>query len=217
MTPRILILIFCFGAASAYIAKASQMEPTLAREPFSHLPMQIGNWKGQDVGLDERVLNVLGVDDYVSRVYAANSMSIGLYAGFYKSQRQGATIHSPLNCLPGAGWNPVDRTRVNISVPTEGSAVNSPILVNRILIEKGTDRQIAFYWYQAHGRVVASEYWGKIYTVLDAMRMNRTDGAMVRVIVPVAGTSPAAEQTAQKAGIDFVQSVFPLLSRYLPE
>ena len=89
--------------------------------------------------------------------------------------------------------------------------------INRIVIQKGMDRQIVLYWYQAHGRVVASEYWGKIYTVLDAMRINRTDGALVRVITQIDGSGSESEQIAEKQAVEFVQSVFPLLSRHLPD
>src|SRR5207237_447546 len=136
---------------------------------------------------------------------------------FYQTQRQGSTIHSPMNCLPGAGWNPVDRSHLTIGVAPEPFAPARSIAINRIVIEKGMDRQMVLYWYQAHGRVVANEYWGKIYTVLDAMRMNRTDGSLVRVIAPITGSGSDDEQAAQRLAVEFVQSVFPLLSRHLPE
>jgi EpsI family protein len=122
-----------------------------------------------------------------------------------------------MNCLPGAGWNPVSRSRLQIAVQSEPFAATRNIDVNRIVIEKGMERQMAVYWYQAHGRVIASEYWGKIYTVLDAMRINRTDGSLVRVITPIAGSGPEAEQAAEIMAAKFVESIFPMLSRYLPE
>jgi EpsI family protein len=99
---------------------------------------------------------------------------------------------------------------MEISIPVEGG---DPIEVNRIVISKGLDQQLVLYWYQSHGRVVASEYWGKIYTVLDALRTNRTDAALVRVICPVGG---AAEAKAEREAVRFVQSFFPLLDDYLP-
>jgi EpsI family protein len=178
--------------------------------------MQIGEWRGRDTAMDERVLSVLAVDDYLSRDYISAADQIGLYVGFYQTQRQGNTIHSPLNCLPGAGWNFVDRSYITIPVAQPGPVSNGRIEINRITIEKGQDRALVLYWYQAHGRVVANEYWGKIYAVLDAMRINRTDGAMVRVISPIRGSGPT-EAAAEKEAIGFAESIFPLLSRYLPE
>jgi EpsI family protein len=112
----------------------------------------------------------------------------------------------------------VDRTTISIPVtPTLDSASERPIEINRITIQKGLDRQVVLYWYQAHGRVIGSEYLGKIYTVLDAVRMNRTDAALVRIISPVPSLDVQGHDAAEKAAINFVQSVFPLLSQYLPD
>jgi EpsI family protein len=211
MTRRVLILTICFLAGSAFLASATETEPTMIRESLYRFSMQIGDWRGEDRPLEERTLEVLGVNDYLSRYYFAPSGPIGLYIGFYETQRQGSTIHSPMNCLPGAGWNPVSRSYLTVPVGTR------EIQINRITIQKGLDRQVVLYWYQAHGRVVASEYWGKIYTVVDAMRLNRTDAAMVRVVASVAGTDAQAETAAEAEAVKFVQSVFPLLARHLPE
>ena len=97
-------------------------------------------------------------------------------------------------------------------VSAESSAKVQSIRVNRYIIEKGLDRQLVLYWYQSHGRVVASEYWGRLYMVVDAIRMNRTDGALVRVITPIITT----EDDAERAAVTFVQVLFPHLDRYLP-
>jgi EpsI family protein len=199
-------------AAAAFIARASKPEVTPIRESLSGLPMQIGTWEGQQApDLDSRVLAVLGVDDYVNRIYySPESFPANLYIGYYQSQREGDTIHSPLNCLPGAGWNPVKSGY--ISIANRDSAVE----INRIIIMKGIDRQVVLYWYQSHGRIVASEYWGKIYTVLDALRTNRTDAALVRVICPISNMEAAAEVAAEQNAVDFVKALLPLLGRYLP-
>ena len=94
---------------------------------------------------------------------------------------------------------------------------SSPVEINRIIILKGIDRQLVLYWYQSHGRVVASEYWGKIYTVLDALRTNRTDAALVRVICPVQGTDDSAKSYSETQAIEFVKSFYPLLASYIPD
>lgn len=216
MAARILLLTVCFLTASAYIAKASKSEPAFTREPLSGFPLQIGKWQGRDAPMDDRIVSVLGVDDYLSREYVSNRDVMALYVGFYQTQRQGSTIHSPLNCLPGAGWNPTARSYISIPVGSDGPS-RSNIQINRIVIEKGLDRALVLYWYQAHGRVVANEYWGKFYAVLDAMRINRTDGAMVRVVSPMIDSGPQAEASAETEATKFVQSTYPLLSRYLPE
>ena len=214
MTGRILLLSSVFLLASVYITKAARPEIIPLKRPLAGVPLEIDKWMGQDTpDLDARAIAILAADDYLNRVYAADNELVGLYVGFYGTQRQGASIHSPLNCLPGAGWIPVERTLVSIPVSaSEASVPTQDIKVNQILIEKGSSRQVVLYWYQSHGRVLANEYWGKFYMVLDAMRLNRTDGALVRVTSPVS----ISETTAQQAAITFVQTLFPLLSRYLP-
>ena len=89
------------------------------------------------------------------------------------------------------------------------------IEINRYLIRKGLDKQMVLYWYQAHNRVVASEYWGKFYLIADAVRMNRTDGSLVRVIAPIS-SEENGESTAEATAVRFVKSMFPILSNFLP-
>jgi EpsI family protein len=148
------------------------------------------------------------------RTYArAGAGVVGLYVGFYATQRQGASIHSPLNCLPGAGWVPTQRSYLPLTVPTDTGGARQ-LELNRIVIEKGLDREVVLYWYQSHGRVVASEYWGKMYSVLDAIRINRTDAALVRIVAPV---NPAAGvEEAEQRATEFARALFPLLGNFLP-
>jgi EpsI family protein len=214
MKIRIVLLCLVLLAASAFIASASRPEAAPVGEPLSGLPMRVGDWEGEPAAdLDSKVIAVLGVDAYVNREYKKpESVPVGLYIGYYQSQREGDTIHSPLNCLPGAGWNPIKRG--HISIPTDK---NSAIEINRIIIQNGMNNKgVVLYWYQSHGRVVASEYWAKIYTVLDALRTNRTDAALVRVICPVAGTSQQAEAFAERRAVEFVSALYPLLFRFIP-
>ncbi len=125
-------------------------------------------------------------------------------------------MHSPQNCLPGAGMGAGVQRRDEAARAKQGpSGGTEDIPINRYMIQKGLDRQLVLYWYQAHGRVVASEYWGKFYLIADAFRLNRTDGALVRVIAPVA-PGEQGEADAEKAAVKFVNSLFPLLPNYLP-
>jgi EpsI family protein len=223
MTGRILTLSVVFLATTALLARAVKTEPVPVREPFDRLPMHIGSWTGQEQPeMDARVLQILGVDDYVDRIYRGSGASyVGLYVGYYRSQREGDTMHSPLNCLPGAGWNPVQRGMIDISIAgaksSESGELGRSIRVNRIIIQKGTSKQLVLYWYQSHGRVVASEYWAKIYTVLDAIRTNRTDAALVRIICPIGGIDGEAVNDAEAEAVAFIRLLFPLLERHLPE
>jgi EpsI family protein len=217
MRVRALVVAICLLATSAYLAHAERAEPTPIRTPLSELPIVIGGWNGQlGPAFSQAVLDVLRVDDYTRRSYTrADGRRVGFYVGYHATQRQGASIHSPLNCLPGSGWIPVNEGRLHLTVqPRPGGPVED-IEVKRVVIEQGIDRQLVLYWYQSHGRVVASEYWGKIYSVVDAIRLNRTDAALVRVIAPIPmGTGGIGQ--AERDAADFVRAVFPLLNHHLP-
>jgi EpsI family protein len=217
MSIRVFVLCGCLLATGAYLARASSAEPTPVRQPLASLPFQLGEWRGTpNKDFSEDVLAVLRVDDYITRSYRGPGGSeLGLYVGYHASQRQGASIHSPLNCLPGAGWIPATSERPEIVVPAAGAP--RTIQVNRVVIEKGLERQLVYYWYQSQGRVVASEYAGKFYSVVDAVRRNRTDAALIRVMVPVAGTDTQALVDSDRRALDFVAVLFPQLSSFLPD
>jgi EpsI family protein len=225
MTRRTWAVAMLLTLAAAMMAHGSRTEPVPIRQPLANMPMQLGSWQGQSYpDMSARVLAVLGVTDYINRAYRrADGSFVTLYVGYYQSQRQGESIHSPLNCLPGAGWNPAKRDTIRIPVSETtaeaagaGRAKTRSIDVNLIVIQKGMEKQVVIYWYQTHGRVIANEYWGRIYTVIDALRRNRTDAALVRITSPVAGQEEKPEMQAVEASVQFVQELFPLLSFYLP-
>jgi EpsI family protein len=210
VTGRLLVVALCFAAASGVLARASRSETVPVRESFATFPMQVGAWSGERApDFDEAIQRELGVDEYLNAIFEDGERhALGLYVGYYASQRHGDAIHSPANCLPGAGWQPVESGRVTIDV-------GRPIEVNRWVIQKGEERQLVLYWYQSHGRVVASEYASKVHLVLDAIRLNRTDAALVRVIRPI-GRDGDSRASAEAAAISFVRSLFPILERFLP-
>jgi EpsI family protein len=215
MKIRALVVAVLLMVTAAYLATAARAEPTPIRRSLSELPFSIETWRGAAAPpLSSEVLGQLRVDDYTMRTYSrARNDAVGLYVGYYATQRQGASIHSPLNCLPGAGWVPTQKSYLPLSVST-GKGDSRMIQLNRIVIEKGLDRQVVLYWYQSHGRVVASEYWGKIYSVLDAIRINRTDAALVRVVAPV--DPGAGVEEADRRATEFTRALFPLLGNFLP-
>jgi EpsI family protein len=212
MTARLLIIAACFIVALGLGARARQPELVPLREPLRNLPFELESWQGRDTQpFADDIVAVLGVDEYVSRWYASPENGIvSLYVGYYQSQREGDTIHSPMNCLPGAGWQPMETGTTSIDVPGRAA----PIEVNRVVIQKGLDRQVALYWYQSHGRVVASEYRSKILMVYDAVRLNRSDAALIRVISPVGPSESPGAATERAAG--FVRLLSSQLERALP-
>lgn len=191
------------------------MRPNIDRnppsEPLSQFPMSVGEWAGSDRPIEQKTRDVLGDGDFLSRVYSQNLQTspIGLFIGYFPTQRTGQTIHSPKHCLPGAGW--VFESSQTIDLPdAEGRSHR----VGEYIISNSEARQFVIYWYQAHGRSVANEYMAKIHMVADAIRMNRTDGALVRIITPIASGEDAAG--ARKRAEKFTRQLAPLLPRFIP-
>jgi len=208
MSRRAAIAIVVLLTMRFYSARTVTNTP-VPRERLASLSSQIGSWTGRDAGpVADDVVNVLGVDEYVNRVYVSPAETpVALYIGYYASQRQGDTMHSPQNCLPGAGWQPVSSSTVGLPV---GAAVG--VRVNQVLIQKVLDREVVLYWYAGRGRTIASDYANRWWLALDAARLHRTDGGLVRIIAPVvADPSRAAADAAR-----FATLLLPELRRYLP-
>jgi EpsI family protein len=174
--------------------------------PLRDFPAAISSWHSEDLPFDAADIQEIGVDDYTNREYSGGGRPIELYIGYYKDQRAGDAIHSPKNCLPGEGWEPVRSTLLQI-----GSA-DKPVLVNEYIVEKGTSRDLVLYWYQTHGRIVASEYWAKFWLVADGVRHRSTDGAMIRIWT----NAEDGEESAQARATNFARRVYPQVSEFLP-
>jgi EpsI family protein len=225
-TPVIARTTILAGVLAAWCLvtnRATAVEPVRRAAPLAAFPVTVGPWvERSSTQLAPEVLAILGADDYLNRTYAsADGAAVGLYVGYYKSQRQGDTIHSPLNCLPGAGWQIVehDRMRIALASPTGGLGLDDGPRgtdVNSLAIVKGRERQVVIYWYQHRSRVVAGEYAQRIRTVIDAFTTGQTDAALVRIIVPVSGEAIDGGATAEAIASSFAEVVYPVLSRWLP-
>lgn len=208
---RILsIVLFC---QAGLFYGFSRHENVPAHRPLSEFSFpSTTNWSMiQDVQLDQDTLDVLKADDIMSRVYenTNNSTVATLFVAYFDTQRTGKTPHSPKNCLPGSGWAPSQNGIVDIAIPGQPD----PIHVNRYVVSRGQNQSVVLYWYQSHNRIVASEYAAKIYTVSDSIRYNRSDTALVRVVVGADdGDIPKALDTAES----FVKAFFQPLKNWLP-
>jgi EpsI family protein len=208
MLIRASIVLALLGAAAVYGSTATGPETPVGRAPLSDLPITIDQWRGYSATpFADDVVAELGVDDYTNRRYMKpGGAPIAVYVGYYASQREGDAIHSPRNCLPGAGWSPRESGRQDLPLG------NGRVTVNRYLIARGLDRQMVLYWYQGRNRVVASDYANKLLLMMDAGRLRRTNGGLVRLITPVVSTPAVAGDELT----GFATALLPLLPRYLP-
>lgn len=208
---RILPIAVLLASTAILLHARNQKEILPRHKDLALFPFDVGDWKGTNQPLATDILEVLGPGEFLSRNYqrSPEEPPVNLFVAYFPSQRTGDTIHSPKNCLPGSGWTPVESGRMRLTTAGGGT-----ILVNRYVVTQGMNHQLVLYWYQAHGRVVASEYWAKIYLVTDAVQMRRTDGALVRIITPFAlgGNAHSTEERA----IRFAAQILPLLDSYIP-
>ena len=207
-TIIIIVILLVTMASLRYINYSEDIEPV---KPLSTFPIQIGEWKGTEGKFDQKIYDVLGVNDsFLGNYHTPEGRYVQLYVGFYQSQREGELIHSPKNCMPGGGWNITDTSIEKLEIPG-----NSPanIDVIRLDLEKGIDKQIALYWFQSRGRYISSEYWQKIYLVIDSITRRRTDGSFIRLIAPVINGN---DDRTLKDLKNFAREVVPVLQEYLP-
>jgi EpsI family protein len=187
-----VILVVATGAFRHLLASPGELTIDLSR-----LPTTIGGWRGEPAApLDESVVRLLAADSYINRTYSAAGLApVDLYVAFYAGQKPGDSIHSPLNCLPGTGWEPVAISTMAMPRPdgTIGSA-------RRMVVRKDDQQDLVLYWYQVHGRMLANEWNSKLYLLLDGVRLHRTDAALVRIVVPIGASVDQAEQEAVAFG-----------------
>jgi len=197
------------GATLAFTDARARQPETAPAKPLADLPRSFGEWRAtRDLPIADRELDLLKLSDYVSRAYASDRPGTGaafLYIGYYRTQRTGATYHSPLNCLPGTGYQ-VDKIDYLAVTGVPGAQVK------RLIMQKEMQRDVVLYWYQDRGRILTSEYAAKAWLIWDGLWLNRTDGSLVRILVP-AGTG--STDAATDAAIRFLSDLWPHLAERL--
>ena len=195
-----------------FYAIALRAEKAPPASPLAAFPADIAGWQMyKDVKIEQDTLDVLKADDTLNRIYLnpARDANAYLFIAFFKTQRYGQAPHSPKNCLPGNGFEPIESGTILVAVPGRAE----PIRINRYLVARGDEKSVTLYWYQSHDRVIAGEFAAKFWLIADSIRYHRSDTALVKIVVPVReGDADAATRTA----IDFVKAAFSPLSRQLP-
>lgn len=203
-------LFVLLAVGNVALLTMSHGQPVPERQPLASLPMNIGPWAGRGLGsLPGAELRVLRADDYLLREYVRTGVPMAVFIAYYEEQRSGDAMHSPKNCLPGSGWEPMSSRVIEIPDPT---ASGSAFRANDYIIARNGQQQEVVYWYQAGGKRYASEYLGKIYLVWNAMAHGRTDGALIRLSAPHVGDTAAIH----KMMVEFAQELTRRLPQFLP-
>jgi exosortase D (VPLPA-CTERM-specific) len=201
-------------AAGAVVALTvpNRAEAIPERASFAEFPMVIGNWFGERRGIEPEIIQSLALNDYVMADFRGPApRTVNLYVAWYDSQRAGKSVHSPRTCIPGGGWQISEFEQV---VVPGVEAAGQPLRVNRAIISLGSERQLVYYWFQQRGRIITNEYLAKWFLFWDSLTRNRSDGALVRVIVPVGEGEQSSTAEADLAR--FTADLEPVLERYVP-
>lgn len=183
-----------------------------ARKTFAEFPLKLGDWTGQTEVMEQIYVDALKFSDYALVNYRNGKGNyINFYAAYYDSQRKGQSVHSPRSCLPGGGWEIESLTQVNLP---KARVDDLPLRVNRVEISHGDQKQLVYYWFQQRGRNITNEYLTKWFIFWDAITMNRTDGSLVRLTVPLPPGSDDSQLDIVLS--DFAEAVSPILSDYIP-
>ncbi len=202
------LAMLCLSALVIFhISGRSEVIPQRTR--FVAFPTRLAQWQGQPSSLDLATEQALKADDYLLANYSqSDGKIVNFYISYYASQRKNESPHSPIVCLPGGGWliTHLDRKNFNGAGPDDQ--------FNRVIIQKGSNRDLVYYWFDERGRTIADEYWAKWYLLLDSITKNRTDGALVRLITEI--NPDETEADADRRLQSFMDAALPRLTAFLP-
>jgi exosortase D (VPLPA-CTERM-specific) len=205
---------FLLAAVGASPFLDQRQELTPARSEFLDFPMKINQWTGKRQILDQHYIDTLKFEDYLLADYlkSGDLSTVNVYLAYYASQRKGESIHSPRSCLPGGGWNIQSLEQIPINVENDKSHA---LTVNRAIIQKGEDKQLVYYWFRQRGRNITNEYQAKWYLFWDGLTKNRTDGALIRLMIDVAPNQDI--EFYDKRLADFLGILMPDINRFVPD
>jgi exosortase D (VPLPA-CTERM-specific) len=212
--PASMIVAVLLVVTAVYPAMSlpDRVEASLERETFASFPLNVGDWTGRSEVLEDIYLDALKLSDYSMVNYASESGDVvNFYTAYYDSQRKGQSAHSPRSCIPGGGWRIESLTR---TVVVGGALNGTDLPVNRVLISAGDHKQLVYYWFQQRGRIITNEYLVKWFVFWDALTKNRTDGALVRLTIPIGPGKDVAllEATLQ----EFARDISDILPEFVP-
>jgi EpsI family protein len=209
--PFLVASALVLVSAVAGVAIPSPRVSSPPRVGFGEFPTKVGEWVGQRDTLQPVYLDALALDDYVLATYRdADGTPVNFYSAYYRAQDSTRAIHSPHDCIPGGGWEIRKLERRQFTA----AGADSSFLINRAVIQMGSNRQIVYYWFQERGRHLTNEYVARWFLFWDAMTRHRTDGALVRFVAPV--PEGASESNVDARVMSLAAQIVPTLGRYIP-
>jgi exosortase D (VPLPA-CTERM-specific) len=204
--PVIAAMVLAIGLSLLTSRIGGREEIIPSRKTFFDFPMSVQGWEGSSYPFTNGEQQILGLTDYVLADFARKTDRANLYIGYVQSQRKGFVPHSPKACIPGGGWE-ISDAGAHTFQTSQGS-----FQATKLIISNAEERQLVYYWFRQRGRDLPGEYSLKWYLLVDSIQKDRTDGALVRVIVPVRTNMAEAEKVAES----FVKDIYGELPAFIP-
>jgi len=213
MNAKLATLIVLLAATATVLHVRNASPAVTQSRSLDELPLELGHFRGREQVITQDVRDVLGDGRFLSRSYMSDvpfeAAPVDLLIAYYPSQRNGQSIHSPQNCLPGAGW-----AFEGHSVVTFRDAAQHQHRIAEYLIGNGSARMEVLYWYRSRGEDIASDYVAKWQLMMQAVRDGRTDGGLIRIMTPIADGE--TQQQARERVVGFAKSLDMRLGDFLP-
>ncbi len=202
------ICCFLLIVTTVYVNYFFEVEVIPPKKSFSEYPENVENWvKVKDHFFDDKVMDALRVDDFIYRTYRKNGRPVQLYIGYYRTQRNGAQIHSPKHCLPGSGWFEISH-KIRVLPLDRGQ-----LKFVEAVYQKGTNQEVFLYWYDVQGKKITNEYLLKMNMIYSSLMNNRSDGSFIRISTPVLNNDvDSAIRTVE----EFALKMLPIIDSFLP-
>lgn len=189
---RRTLLTTCIAAAFTLtyaLTHASAPEPDATMPQLEHVEMRMDAWEGFHAPeLAPDVAEVLAADVYVHRYYVSELGAVEMDLAYYTQRRVGASMHSPLNCLPGNGWTILEDRPVVLQT-TAGARE-----VRELVVKRNESVYAMTYWYQNGRRVLSGEASTRMQLLADALRGRTADVGLVRVMTPLTNEAGAGRE-----------------------
>ena len=210
--PQFLVVVVLLVGTLAISQGVEFREKIPPAKSFASFPLQVGEWRGKRVVMEEDIIKELDLSDYLIVDYVNGSHAVNFYTAYYESQRKGESIHSPETCLPADGWR--FKIAGSATLPLRNRD-GTPMRVNKAFIEKGSFKQLSYFWFPQRDRVLTNAWELKLFDFWDALTRQRTDGALVRLITPVYPNETIDD--ADKRLVVFTKEILSILNEFLPK
>lgn len=204
---RFLVVAALMVSLWAFMESYSD-NPTPLPSPLSNFPNSAGEWRMvKNLQFDQATLDVLRPTDYLAKRYVSSDGAVAdFYVGYHDGASHAGPLHSPKNCLPGAGWYEVSSRPLTIQLSS------GALVAVEAIYQQGANTELFLYWFQVGGHQVTNEYVMKLQEIKNALFTGRRDASFIRISVPITDD----KQLALKQAESFLKAVYPALLLFLP-